>query len=185
MIPLYIQRERTWRRMDEQVTRHRVVARVIVRNGAGELLLCRSRDGSAWVLPGGTLDPGEDLRTAAAREAAEEAGVAVRVGPLAYVQEFRSARRSEHVIEIAFRAEAEADRPGGAAAAGRTVEPAGPADRPWRGWRIQDPDGPVRECRWFRLEEVAALAEPVYPEQLRGELWEGGGAVHLGIIDLG
>ncbi|OTA41450.1 MAG: hypothetical protein A6D92_06600 [Symbiobacterium thermophilum] len=171
--------------MGEQVTGIRVVARVMVFNAGGELLLCRSRDGSAWVLPGGTLDPGEDLRTAAVREAAEEAGVAAEVGPLAYVQEFRSARRSEHVVEIVFRAAAPTGHPSGAALAGRVAEPAGPADRPWQGWRIQDPDGPVRECRWFTRAEVAALSEPVYPEELRDALWEDGGAVHLGLIHLG
>ncbi len=170
--------------MGEQAPRHRIVARVIVTNGQGELLLCRSRNGSAWVLPGGTLDPGEDLPAAAVREAAEEAGVAVRVGPLAYVQEFRSARRSEHVVEVVFRAEADADHPTPAALGGRAAEPAGPADRPWRAWRIQDPDGPVRLCRWFTREEVAEEADPVYPEELRDALWEGGGAVHLGVIDL-
>jgi len=171
--------------MGEHVTGIRVVVRVMVSNPAGELLLCRSRSGHAWVLPGGTLDPGEDLRTAAVREAAEEAGVAVRVGDLAYVQEFRPAGRSEHVVEVVFRAEAVDGHPTGAAAGGRTVEPAGPADRPWQAWRIQDPDGPVRLCRWFTRAEVAAEADPVYPEELRGALWEGGGAVHLGLIDLG
>jgi len=171
--------------MDEQVTGLRLVARVMAFNPRGELLLCRSRDGSAWVLPGGTLDPGEDLRSAAAREALEEAGVAVQVGDLAFVQEFRSARRTEHVVEVAFRAGAQAERPAAGLDSGRKAEPAGPAGRPWRAWRIQDVDGPVRECRWFTREEVAALPEPVYPAQLRGPLWEGGGAVHLGVIDLG
>ncbi len=171
--------------MGERVRQIRVVARVMVLNESGELLLCRSRDGSAWVLPGGTLDPGEDLKTAAVREAAEEAGVPVRVGGLAYVQEFRAARRLEHVVEVVFRAEAAAAHPTAASAGGRRVEHAGPAARPWQAWRIQDPDGPVRECRWFAREEVAALDEPVYPEELRGPLWEDGGAVHLGVTHLG
>lgn len=170
--------------MGDQVTHLRVVARVMVTNEAGELLLCRSRDGSAWVLPGGTLEPGEDLRTAAVREALEEAGVSVTVGALAYVQEFRSARRSEHVVEVVFRAEAAAERPADDVTGAR-VKPAGPAARPWQAWRIQDVDGPVRECRWFARADVAALSEPVYPEELRGPLWDGSGAVHLGVIDLG
>jgi len=170
--------------MGDQAKNIRVVARVMVLNGAGEVLLCRSRDGSAWVLPGGTLEPGEDLHTAAAREALEEAGVVVKVGTLAYVQEFRSARRAEHVVEVVFRAEAAVDRPLDGATADR-IEPAGPDGRPWQAWRVQDVDGPVRECRWFALADVATLAEPVYPSELRGPLWEGGGAVHLGVIDLG
>ncbi|MBP2018183.1 8-oxo-dGTP pyrophosphatase MutT (NUDIX family) [Symbiobacterium terraclitae] len=169
--------------MGVHLKERRVVARVIVTNRAGELLLCHSRTGRAWVLPGGTLEPGEDLYAAAVREALEEAGVAVKVGALAYVQEFRSARRSEHVVEVVFRAEATVDRPVDGAA-GEAVEPLGPHGRPWQAWRIRDVDGPVRVCRWFSREEVAALPDPVYPEELRGPLWEGGGAVHLGVVDL-
>jgi ADP-ribose pyrophosphatase YjhB (NUDIX family) len=50
---------------------------------AGRLLLVRrvmSPGRGRWSLPGGYLDPGEDPRAAAAREAAEEAGVTVEVG---------------------------------------------------------------------------------------------------------
>lgn len=49
----------------------------------GHLLLVRrgiEPGRGLWALPGGYLDAGEDPRTAAAREAAEEAGVAVEVG---------------------------------------------------------------------------------------------------------
>lgn len=148
----------------------RAVARVLIRNQAGELLLCRSRSGKAWVPPGGTLDPGETLPQAAAREAAEEAGLSVSVGPMVYLQEFRPAGRAEHVIEVAFQAAALTDRP----VLQDRVEPAGPADRPWRAWLVQDVDGPRREVRWFTREELAALQEPVYPAFLTGPYWDRG-----------
>jgi 8-oxo-dGTP pyrophosphatase MutT (NUDIX family) len=48
-----------WRRIDDGV----------------ELLLITSRDTGRWILPKGWPDPGEELCDAAAREAAEEAGV--------------------------------------------------------------------------------------------------------------
>lgn len=160
----------------------RAVARVVIQNEAGEVLLCRSRSGKAWVPPGGTLDEGEDLAGAAAREAMEEAGLAVSVGRMLYLQEFRPAGREEHVIEVAFLAAPQTDHPTADVAAARTVAPAGGAERPWRAWYIQDVDGPRRECRWFSREALAALREPVFPSFLQGAFWEGGGAAYLGLV---
>ncbi|HYF94229.1 MAG TPA: NUDIX hydrolase [Symbiobacteriaceae bacterium] len=145
----------------------RAVARVLILSARGELLLCRSRDGKAWVPPGGTLDWGETLAVAACREAREEAGLEVDLGPLVYLQEFRPKRRPEHVIEVAFVARAREDRPRQETGA----TPLGAADRPWAAWTLQDMDGPVREVRWFRPEDVAKLAEPVYPAYLRDRFW--------------
>lgn len=54
----------------------------------GRVLLVRrvmEPEAGRWGLPGGYLDAGEDPRQAAAREAAEEAGIRVRVGPLVEV----------------------------------------------------------------------------------------------------
>lgn len=158
----------------------RAVARVLIQNSAGEVLLCRSRNGKAWVPPGGTLDPGETLAVAAAREAEEEAGVHVTVGRMLYLQEFRPAGRAEHVIEVAFLAAPQDERP--TAAEGR-VEPAGPAVRPWAAWFIQDVDGPRREVRWFSREQLAAAPEPVYPAFLRDRFWEGTTDPYLGLVE--
>lgn len=163
----------------------RAVARVLVTNEAGELLLCRSRNGKAWVPPGGTLDPGETLAAAAVREAAEEVGLAVALGALLYLQEFRPAGRAEHVIEAAFQATALQDRPGESELAAGRVQPAGPADRPWAAWTIQDVDGPVRAVRWFGRETLAAVADPVYPAFLRDRYWQVRGVGHdpyLGLV---
>jgi ADP-ribose pyrophosphatase YjhB (NUDIX family) len=149
----------------------RAVARVLIANEAGELLLCRSRSGSSWVPPGGTLDPGETLPVAAVREAAEEAGVAVELGALAYVMEYRPPHRNEHVVTAAFHARAHGHAP---TDAGERARPAGPPGRPWAAWFIQDVDGPLREVRWFTREALAAVPEPVYPAFLRDRYWEAG-----------
>lgn len=148
----------------------RAVARVLIMNAQQELLLCRSRDGKAWVPPGGTVDPGETLAVAAAREAEEEAGLVVTLGPMVYLQEFRPARKPEHVIEAAFLALAQETSPAAGPAENR-VEPAGPADRPWAAWTIQDLDGPRRLVAWFSQEALAAEPLPVYPEYLRDRFW--------------
>jgi 8-oxo-dGTP diphosphatase len=159
--------------MGEVLPGLRAVARVLVMNQQGELLLCRSRDGKAWVPPGGTMDAGETLASAAAREAEEEAGLVVTLGPLLYVQDFRPARRAEHVIEVGFLATAAESSPEHGPAADR-VAPAGPDGQPWAAWLIADVDGPRREVRWFAREALAALAEPVFPVYLRKRFWEEG-----------
>ncbi len=48
----------------------------------GRLLLMRRSDNGQWGLPGGYVEKGEDVATAAAREVAEETGVRIAVGRL-------------------------------------------------------------------------------------------------------
>lgn len=50
-----------------------------VRNTEGRLLLQRREDNGHWAMPGGRLDPGEDLQTCAVREVFEETGLRVRI----------------------------------------------------------------------------------------------------------
>jgi mutator protein MutT len=60
-------------------------AYAIVRNGRDEVLLVRRADDGNWELPGGRIEVGESAMSAAVREVAEEAGVAITIRALAGV----------------------------------------------------------------------------------------------------
>lgn len=66
----------------------------------GRVLLARN-DRSEWELPGGRLEPGEDLATAVRREFAEETGLDVHVGRLLHAATFEVVA-GRHVVVIAY-----------------------------------------------------------------------------------
>ena len=45
---------------------------MVLRDVAGRVVVARHRDGVGWVLPGGTMEPGETPADAAVREMWEE-----------------------------------------------------------------------------------------------------------------
>ena len=57
-------------------------AAVLPRDEAGRVLLVRIIDTGNWATIGGAIEPDESPAEAALREAEEEAGVALRLGPL-------------------------------------------------------------------------------------------------------
>ncbi len=80
---------------------------------AGELLLMQRSDNGYWGLPGGYVEPGESVASAAAREVYEETGVRVDVGrlvgvysdPARQVIAYADGRRV-HAINLCFEARA-------------------------------------------------------------------------------
>lgn len=60
-------------------------AAVLPRDDAGRILLVRVIDTGQWAVIGGAIEPDESPEDAARREAEEEAGVTVDLGPLAAV----------------------------------------------------------------------------------------------------
>ncbi|MDQ4501446.1 NUDIX hydrolase [Sinomonas sp. ASV322] len=62
--------------------RRRVAAGLVIRDDEGRVLVVKPNYKEGWLLPGGTVDPGEAPRTAARREGREELGLDIEPGPL-------------------------------------------------------------------------------------------------------
>ena len=72
--------------MSADVKRIDVAYVLVVDPGNGKILVVEQTAGG-WSLPGGVVEAGETLAEAAAREAEEEAGFRVKIGPLLAVAE--------------------------------------------------------------------------------------------------
>lgn len=74
---------------------------------AGTVLLVRcaysGQPQPLWVLPGGRQEPGETIAQTVVREFAEEAGLSVSTGDLAYVSESLDDTHALHVVNCTFR----------------------------------------------------------------------------------
>jgi 8-oxo-dGTP diphosphatase len=97
---------------------------LIIRTGGGIVLVRRRFPPLGWALPGGFVDAGETLEAAAAREALEETGLAVRLERQfhTYSDPARDPRR--HTLSTVFLADAEGEPRGGDDAAEARVFPA-------------------------------------------------------------
>lgn len=119
--------------------------RVIVVHDGAMLLLPPAAGERAWLPPGGGLQPGESLAACAAREVWEETGVRVRVGRVAFLQEWVSVPEREpgrdYDLHVFFHA----------APTGDTTP------------RPETPQSPVPQ--WVALARVPAL--PLYPAELK------------------
>ncbi|WP_334171744.1 NUDIX hydrolase [Sinomonas sp.] len=62
--------------------RRRVAAGLVIRDEEGCVLAVKPNYKEGWLLPGGTVDPGEAPRTAARREGREELGLDIEPGAL-------------------------------------------------------------------------------------------------------
>lgn len=134
----------------------RTAAKVVLVDPDGRTLLFRGGDparpqaGSWWFLPGGGVDDGEDITTAARREVHEETGLRLDdVGPVVVVRhttfefEGRTIESEEHHFVVGVdRFEVHHD-----------------------GWTELERRS-MFEHRWWTAAELRTTDETVYPEQL-------------------
>jgi 8-oxo-dGTP diphosphatase len=62
------------------------------------LLLCQQNNRPFWVLPGGTLEPGEGVEDCARREMQEETGLNVSISKLLYITDWLHPERQTHEL---------------------------------------------------------------------------------------
>lgn len=134
-------------------------AMAVVRLGPRFLLVQERKYGSTWSLPGGRVEPGEDLVEACLREVMEETGVPVRLDGILRVE--HTPAPSSARVRVIFLATPRDDT------APKSV-----------------PDEESLQARWLTLDELAALplrgsdlrallesvldGRPVYPLDLLG-----------------
>ena len=114
----------------------------VIRDAHGRILLHRRADDGAWSLPGGAIDPGETPAEALVREVAEETGLAVR--PRRVIGVFGGPRQRHRypngdLVEcliVAFSCEI-------------------------LDGTLEARDGESTGFRWFTLDELADVAQPI------------------------
>ena len=140
----------------------RTSVRVVLVDGTGAVLLFRTVEptipelGQWWELPGGGMEPGEDIVTTARRELAEETGIhvpAADVGPprwvraVTYVRRGRRVLQHERVVVVRLRTP-------------------GPGPEPLAGGRTPEELTDYVGHRWWPSAEVAASQERFFPGRL-------------------
>lgn len=85
------------------IMRHQflIKARAIISDGH-QLLMCWEKRIKKWMLPGGTLEPGESLQACLARELKEEFSLDVAIGPLLGCLEWHGKNQGQRYQEFDF-----------------------------------------------------------------------------------
>ncbi|MBN2232203.1 MAG: NUDIX hydrolase [Deltaproteobacteria bacterium] len=80
---------------------------IIIRTGGGIVLIERRNEPHGWALPGGFVDYGESLETAAVREALEETSLVVRLREQFHTYSDPDRDPRQHTISTVFIADAD------------------------------------------------------------------------------
>ena len=64
----------------------------------GQLLVCQQNQHPFWVLPGGTVEPGEGVEACAIREMQEEVALTIAVEKLLYITDWITPNRQVHEL---------------------------------------------------------------------------------------
>jgi 8-oxo-dGTP pyrophosphatase MutT (NUDIX family) len=88
--------------VNSTLPRTRLIAHVVVRDEHGRLLLCETTYKADWELPGGVVEPFESPRDGAAREATEELGISLPIGPLLCVDWLPPWNGWDDAVELLF-----------------------------------------------------------------------------------
>jgi 8-oxo-dGTP pyrophosphatase MutT (NUDIX family) len=88
--------------MNSVLPRKRLIAHVLITDGANRLLLCETQFKPDWELPGGIVEPGEPPRLGAGREVLEELGVERPIGRLLVADWMPPYLGWEDAIELIF-----------------------------------------------------------------------------------
>lgn len=80
----------------------KITTRALIFNQEKKLLTVQHHGSSFWSLPGGKIDPNEDLKSCLKREIFEELGIQCEVQNLAFVHEFQWSPESNITTEFFF-----------------------------------------------------------------------------------
>ena len=130
-------------------------ARVVIFNDQKQVLMVKHHqdEKDIWLVPGGSIEEGENALEAARREVLEETGLDVEIGKMLWHVEEVSPSRGQRFVNFFL-----GEVTGGTLVVGQDPE---------RGADHQV----VEEVRYVSREEMQGL-EVLYPEYLKNELWE-------------
>jgi 8-oxo-dGTP pyrophosphatase MutT (NUDIX family) len=78
----------------------KVSVKILLADVAGDILICKKKDGHYWELPGGRVDENEDLKSAIQRELSEELGIHQDFKKFEIVNSFQQTNPHENILHF-------------------------------------------------------------------------------------